>query len=340
MKRLVVSLVALLTAATAAHAQSWKDSPEVQALYQKAKAEGSVTEWETSGQGKDWLGPEFNKLFPGIKVDFYGDNDIATKAITEARGGHNAVDVFYGSLTIIQPVDNRGLITSDVDWKPFGIAPENTSFKGKMAYTNNIVYAVAYNTKLATAADMPKQWTDLLDPQYQGKMVASTFLLPRMIGALGLVWGQDKAVQFAHDIVDKTGILLTRNPRDPILAAGERSIAIAEVDGNPKQWARDGLPVGYVVPAPVVSGQFGVTVMAKAPHPNAARLFAGWLASAEGRRARRDAEFTIDLSKGTDDPEAKTLLASGVQVIYDTPDLMEQRDKLISAVSPVISRQK
>jgi ABC-type Fe3+ transport system substrate-binding protein len=94
-----------------------------------------------------------------------------------------------------------------------------------------------------------------------------------------------------------------------------------------------------VVPAPIVAGQFGATVMAKATHPNAARLLAGWEASAEGRKARRDNTFTTDLSKGTTDPLAMKLLASGQPIIYDTEDKMADRVKFAAAAAPVISGQ-
>ena len=49
---------------------------------------------------------------------------------------------------------------------------------------------------------------------------------PRLIGGLGLVWGEDKALQFARDIVAKINLLLTRAPRES-LSAKARQTAMA-----------------------------------------------------------------------------------------------------------------
>ena len=32
-----------------------------------------------------------------------------------------------------------------------------------MGFTSNIVYTIVYNTKLVKEADVPKNWTDVLD---------------------------------------------------------------------------------------------------------------------------------------------------------------------------------
>jgi iron(III) transport system substrate-binding protein len=168
-----------------------------------------------------------------------------------------------------------------VDWSPFGIDKRNIAFDGKMAYTSNVVYTVAYNNKLAKEADAPKNWADILDERYRGKGVSSAFLLPRLIGGLGLAWGEDKALQFARDIVAKMNLLLTRAPRESLLQSGERLYAFGEIDSLIRTVAAEGLPVSQVVPQPVVVGQFGATIMKNAPHPNAARLFMEFLLGPE-----------------------------------------------------------
>ena len=188
-------------------------------------------------------------------------------------------------------------LPTKIDWAMFGVTKDNTAFDGMMGFTNNIVYVVAYDTKKMSEADMPKTWDQLLDPKYKDKMTGSLFLMPRMISALSMKWGKDKALDFARKLKD-TGILLTRAPRESILQSGERVIAAGEVDVLPKLWAKGGMPVKYVIPSPVVLGQFGSTVLAKAPHPNAARLLAGWLASKEGKKARETGQSRGRLSAG------------------------------------------
>ena len=335
--RLVPLGLAAAIAATPA-AADWKQSPAVKELYEKAKKEGEVVIWGTNGREVDWIPAAFAAEWPGIKVNQLGDNDIAPKIIAETRAGRHAVDVYWHSITGVAPIVQRELPTA-IDWSMFGVAKDNTAFDGRMGFTNNIVYVVAYDTRKVAEADLPKTWDQLLDPKYKDKMAGSLFLMPRLISALSITWGEDKSLDFARKLAKDSGILLTRAPRDSILQSGERVIAPAEVDTLPKLWAAGGMPVKYVIPSPVVLGQFGATVLVKAPHPNAARLLAGWLASKEGKKAREKSIFEADFRPGSDNPEAQKIYASGVPVIQDTVENMKARAALYKKAADILTGQ-
>jgi len=313
-------------------------APKVQELYQAAKKEGRVMIWGTQRREVEWIPVAFGKVFSGIEVDVLGDNDIAVKAIAEARAGRHQVDVYQNSLTGTLPVVQRDLLTV-VDWSPFAIDPRNITFDGKMAMTSNIVYTVAYNNKLVKDADTPKNWIEILDERYKSKGTSSTFLLPRLVGGLSLVWGEDKALQFARDIVAKMNLLLTRAPRESLLQSGERLYAFGEIDSLIRTVAAEGLPVSQVVPEPVVVGQFGVTIMKNAPRPNAARLLAGFLASPEGKAARLKATSQADYGPTSDNELAKLLHSGKLQVAWDRPDNMAQREALFGRAAAILTGQ-
>ena len=154
-------------------------SPKLNALYEAAKKEGTpgLIIWGTQRREVEWI-PAFGKAFPGIEVQFLGDNDIAVKAIAEARGGRHQVDVYQHSLTGTLPVVQRDLL-APVDWLLFDIYFRNIAFDGKMAYTSNIVYTIAYNSRLVKEADAPGSWIDMLDERYKGKGASSSFLCCR-----------------------------------------------------------------------------------------------------------------------------------------------------------------
>ncbi len=331
---LSLALVAVLAPAQAA----WQDSPEVKALYEKAKAEGKVMIWGTQQGEVDWVPKAFNAMFPGINVEWIGDNDIATKAIAEARAGRHQIDVFWHSLTGVLPLVQRDLLAV-VDWAPFGVTKATLAFDSKAAYTSNIAYVLAYNSELVKKEDLPKRWDELADPKYKGKLTASLFLLPRLTGALSLPWGTDKAIQLVRDL-NKNEILLTRSPREPILNSGERLFSVGEVDNLTRRWGRSGLKIAYVVPEPVVLGQFVSTVMAKAPNPNAARLLAGFLATPEGKKAREEATSATDLSAAGTGDFAKLVNSGKLQVVHDTQDVMEKREQAIKDLGPIVAGQR
>ena len=336
--RLVSVLLGVVFASSAAAQTAWKDSPAVRALYAQARQEGKVVVWGPQQREVDWIPQAFGGMFPGIEVQWLGDNNVITKAIAEARAGRNEVDVMHNSLGGIIPLNQRDLLAVP-DWSPFGTTASNIELGGKVGLTNNLVYAVVYNKDKVKEADLPKNWTDLLDPKYKGKMVGSAFLLPRLIGFLGIVWGEDKALQFARDLVDKTDILVTRAPRESFLQSGERLYAVGDFEAASLFWASQGLPVDYVVPQPVAATQFGSAVLAKAPHPAAARLLAGWMTTPEAKRLRQTARFETDIRPGADSDLARKLRAQGGTIVIETEQNMAAREQIYTKANPILSGQ-
>jgi len=315
----------------------WKDTQEVKALYEAAKKEGQVVFWGTQEREVKWVPQAFAAMFPGIAMKTLGENEIATKAIAEARAGRHEVDVFWHGYPAMGAVIQRDLLAK-VDWTMFGLPPGDVVFDGRVGFTNTIAYAFAYNKDRVKPADLPKKWTDVLDPKYKGKMAASAFLLPFLVGNLGLAWGEEKAMQFARDLV-ATDLLLTRAPRESLLQSGERLYSVAEVESQVRLWAAEGNPVDFVIPDPALVAPFGVAVMANAPHPNAARLLAGWIASREGRLARQKAVYSYDYRPGSDDPEGRKLHASGVQVLVQKPEQAERRNEMARKAAAILTQQ-
>ena len=331
--------VAIGAAMPAGPAQAgWNDAPRIAQLYEAAKKEGRVVIWGTHPREVGWIPAAFAKLFPGIEVQVLGDNDIAVKAIAEARAGRHEVDVYWHSMTGQLPVVQRDLLVS-IDWSLFGVDARNTAFDGRMGFTSNIVYVIAYNTTFAKASDVPTNWAGTVDERFKGKATASSFLLPRLVGALGIAWGEDKAFEFARGLREKTDILLTRAPRESLLQSGERIFAFGEIDSQVRSFAADGLPVAMVVPEPVVMGQFGAGVMKDAPHPNAARLLAGFLASAEGKDNRKQATGQSDYGPTADNELARNIHSGKLQVVFDAADNMIARERLFGRAAAILTGQ-
>src|SRR6187551_1910482 len=140
----LVALALSALTATAGAQTAWRDSPEVQKLYDAAKKESKVIVWGTQRREVEWIPAAFGALFPGIDVQVLGDNEIATRAISEARAARHQVDVYWHSLTGQMPLVQRDLLVAQ-DWTPFGVAKESTAFDGKMGFTSNIVYTFVYN---------------------------------------------------------------------------------------------------------------------------------------------------------------------------------------------------
>jgi len=332
-----IVLAAVFTVSAEAQ-QPWRESAAAKTLYERAKGEGTVVMWGTNVREVDWIPKAFSQSFPGIDVKVVGDNNISTTAIAEARAGRHQVDVFWHSLAGIAPLLERDLV-EPIDWSMFGVAADNTFADKKLGVTNTMVFAFMYNTKLADPKLLPKKWSDVLNPSLKDKMVVSDFLIPRLTGALVFSLGHPDAMKFARSLRDDMGLLLTRAPRQPIIASGERIYSLVELDQQVRLWKSEGLPVDYVVPEPVTAAQFVAAAMAKAPHPNAARLLAGWLASEEGKGAREQAIFTADYRPNSKSAIGRKLLATGVKIHFDDLSQVADRNKYFKEAGDIISGQ-
>lgn len=319
-------------------AQPWSESPTIRSLYEKAKAEAVVVMWGTNIREVDWIPRAFERSFPGIEVRVVGDNNIATTAIAEARAGRHQVDVYWHSLAGVAPLLERSLI-EPTDWAAFGIAADNTFANGRLGMTNTMVYAFMYNSKLADRAILPKRWMDTLNPALKDKMVVSDFLIPRLTGALVFSLGHDEAMKLARSLRDQMGLLLTRAPRQPIVASGERAYSLVELDQQARLWKSEGLPIDYVVPEPATASQFVAAKMAKAPHPNAATLLAGWLASEEGKAAREQAIFTADYRPNSKSVIGQKLLATGIKIHFDDLGQLAERNRYFKEAGEIYTGQ-
>lgn len=339
MSKLASLLLALmmLPLAGAGHA-AWQNDPAVKALYEKARQEGQVVIWGPSRAEIEWIDHALNKVFPGIKVSFVGDNDVFTRAIAEARAGRHQVDVMWTSINGGVLFAARNL-ASKVDWRSLAVADLETAFDGQMLFANRSLYVVTFNPGAARAAELPDTWEGYLDPKFKDKMIANPFLLPRLAGSLSLSWGEEKALDFVRKLVNSQDIMLTRAPRETFLKSGERMLGFGEIDGTYRRQAKLGNPYGIKVPQPVVFTQFGSMVMANAPHPNAARLLAAWLATDGGKAARLEATGRLEYDQ-PDSDLARKLRAGEIPVIVERPEDVKRRDDAINKAMPIVARRQ
>jgi iron(III) transport system substrate-binding protein len=335
---LLLTALTLVSFAAATTQAAWKDDPAVKALYEKAKQEGEAVIWGPARSEIEWIEPAFSKAFPGIKVPFVGDNDVFTRAIAEARGGRHQVDVMWTSINGGIHFASRNL-AAKVDWRTFALKDAETAFGDQMLFANRALWIVTFNPDKLKAADLPDTWEGYLDPKFKDKMIANPFLLPRLAGSLSLMWGEDKALDFVRKLVNSQEIMLTRAPRQTFLKSGERTLALGEIDGTYRRQAKLGNIYGIKVPQPVVFTQFGSMVMANAPHPNAARLLAAWLATDEGKAARVEASGRLDYDK-PDSELSRKLKAGAIPVIVETPENTKKRDDAINKAMPIVARRQ
>lgn len=274
-------------------------SPEMQALVDAAKAEGSVTtialphDWCNYGeviQGfKDTYGVEVNELDPNAGS---GDEIEAVKANRD-NPGPQAPDVIDVGFGFGPQIVEEGIV------QPYQVSTWDTipdDAKDPDGYWYGDYYgvlALQVNTDVVT--DIPQDWPDLLDPKYNGQVALAgdprtSNQAIQSVYAAGLAYGgslddASAGLQFWADLV-AAGNFVPVIADSGSFARGETPIivqwdylALANRDtlaGNP--------PVEIVIPTSgVFAGIYIQGISAYAPHPNAAKLWMEWLYSDEGQ---------------------------------------------------------
>ena len=163
----VVTVALTLTVALAGAGPAAAQDARLEA----ARKEGKVV-WYTSLAltSAEKVAKLFEAAYPGIKVEVHrtGSQRILQRVMQELQANIKAADVIHtsdaGHFVLLK--DKKLLMK----YTPAGVDGFPAGFKDKDGYHYGLratVNAIAYNTKIVSAAEAPKTWKDLLDPKWQ-----------------------------------------------------------------------------------------------------------------------------------------------------------------------------
>ena len=271
-----------------------------------AEQEGQVVVYKIA-HDSEWHA--FQKKFPKIKVVLAPGSaaQILQRLMAERRAGKFLADVVRlggGTSTslykakALEPISSA-LILPEVTDPSKWLDGKHHYNDGENQYT--FIYAafplrlLAYNTKLVEPRTVTSFW-DLLDPKWKGK---STIKDPRDPGGgsplLFLYHNPQLGPEYIKKLLTVGGLTLVRDPRERLqtdwLASGKFPIAITSKADDVDEAKRQGLPVDVLDAhalkegAGLEAGGTMISLVNKAPHPNAARVLINWFLSREGQMA-------------------------------------------------------
>lgn len=261
-------------------------------FYAKAKEEGRVLVYTSlAASDNKPFRSAFEQANPGVKLEIYraSGTTILQKILTESRAGAHLVDAVLTEGTVLHALkDNKLLVKFD--------SPERNAFdarfKDKEGFWTDVyptVHSIPYNTKLVAQKDLPKRYTDLLDPKWKGKLGANRNNY-MFIAAMLNLYGKEKGEDFLRKLAQqgpqvRSGGTLTAT----LVGAGEIPLAFVVYANNVENVKESGSPVDWVrVEEPLYAESHPIALMAKAPHPNAARLLATFAISKNGQQLISD----------------------------------------------------
>jgi len=232
----------------------------------------------------------FEKKYGFIKVNYVrlGTAQMINRIATETLAGKWEFD----AVTVL---GMDALVKRNV-FAPY-LSPERDAFvddfkdpKGLWTgvYHNNIV--LAYNTKMVSDKTAPKDYADLLEPQWRGKLGMDERDYT-WYGTLAAHWGRDNTERYMKRLAQQ----------EPQFRRGHALIAQLVAAGEfPLGWVysfrvetmkQEGAPVEWIESFnPVVVELGGIALGAKAKSPNAAKLFIDFVLSKEGQTVVRGSQ--------------------------------------------------
>ncbi|MBF8304202.1 MAG: Ferric transporter ATP-binding subunit [Dehalococcoidia bacterium] len=178
--------------------------------------------------------------------------------------------------------------------------------QGRAVGATDLTLGPLINTNLVKPGDEPKSWFDIINPKWKGKILLAD---PRRGGA-GMSAFQ--TLQF-YKIVDESYFqkLLELDPglwggssqeADNMVARGEYALGFNIAFELAMPLVTEGAPVKFLDMKEGQSVQTGNIMLVKdRPHPNAARLLANWLLSAEGQKIIHSSRGSKSIRKDVGD---------------------------------------
>jgi iron(III) transport system substrate-binding protein len=318
-------------------------SPALDTLYEAARREGKVVSYFPNAPKFEAAKAAFEQRYPGIAVDIIGmrASEYGPRINAEYASGQHVADVVgAGGTTMGDLARNQRFAV----WEPpeADQLVESARQDGGQHWTYQInVYGGLVNTRVVPADKLPTKRDDLLDPYWRGdgKLLLED---PRGPGA-GSEFFATGLRTLGREYLERIAAQQPTFVRDyqsapARVARGEFAMFV------PQSVGEDAAKVMAVAPVQLVLFRDGTAysdislgVLSQAPHPNAARLWAGFLFSEEGQLAFVEKSLQYGVRKGLPSPPGYPNL-DGLVMVTRTREERERNDEFVKLYEEVLFR--
>jgi ABC-type Fe3+ transport system substrate-binding protein len=281
-------------------------------LVEAAKKEGELTVVTPPGQSfRDGIVSGFTKAYPTIRLSVSAQHirDVLPKILRERDAGVYSTDAMVGGVGggvfqewipkgVLVPLKAQ-LIRADVtdDSKWFCGLDWGWMDKGKayvLGFVTGATSQISVNRDAISEAEFPAvaSFNELMNPKWKGKI---SWQDPRELGGgqnVSALILRSHGEQFLRRLITEQKPVFTRDNRQQVewLVRNRYPIGLAADDTILGDFKKDGLgrrveTVQFKESNILIPGFSVLSVFDKAPHPNAAKLFANWLLTREGQDA-------------------------------------------------------
>lgn len=273
-----------------------------QKLVDAAKKEGVLSLYTIAGpETRIDIAKAFKDKF-GINTEFVSGRggELAEKLLTERRAGLYLADITIGGGTtpitqlkpegVLSSVKQTFILPEVLDltkWfqgKHWWVDKEGTYVLGFTLFTSPYVLI---NTDLVKEEEL-KSYRGLLNPKWKDKIIIND---PSIAGTgarfFGVVGAKIMGYDFMRELA-KQNPMITRDRRLQVesVARGKYPIGLGAESVSISEFRSAGAPIKDHMPSEgsgLVSGSGNLSLIERAPHPNAAKLFINWFLTKEGQ---------------------------------------------------------
>ncbi|MBV6303350.1 extracellular solute-binding protein [Candidimonas humi] len=255
----------------------------------EAEREGALTIYTHDNiAGMSGICADFQKLFPKIDTKYVSlqTGNLYTRLLAERQASRYLADIVqFSDIGVAMDFQKRGGYEEyhspqDKNYKPQYLSDP----AGYYFWIGVSVAGIAYNSKLVSADEAPRDWPDLINPKWKdrisfkltssGDQFLEWYMLRQLYG--------DKFWQSISELKIK-GFNSFVQLFDRLSRGDDLICGIADWQGYEPYHLKNA-PVNFVIPKSGVTAiQFLNGIASKAPHPQAARLFSDWVRSDVGQ---------------------------------------------------------
>ncbi len=286
-KKLVSHLATLVLSLTCSLTHAANEDNQQQRFVDGARKEGKMvfyTSVETEFARS--LTAAFEAKYPFIKTDIFRSTHekIFSRMNVERQTGTYTADVVSVGEFETYHMQKKGFIAPYKS--PFAAAyPEG--FKDSNGYWTDLydnVIVTAFNTNRVKREELPKRYEDLLHPRWKARMVLDQNE-DRWFANMLYLMGEKKGMEFMQALAKQNiSIRSGRSLVTQLLGAGEYDLQIVAYWYRPHLMKKQGAPVDWIGIEPAIVALHPISIVEKAPHPNAAKLFIDFTLSDEGQK--------------------------------------------------------
>ena len=228
----------------------------------------------------------FEAKYSFIKSDIFRSthDKIFSRLNVERKAGSFAADVLSVGEFETYHMRKRGLLAS---YKSPEAAVYPEGFKDPEGYWTDFydnLIVTAYNTSRVKRDELPKRYEDLLHPRWRRRMVLDRNE-DRWFANMLHHMGEKRGMEFMQALAkQEVAIRSGRSLITQLMAAGEFDLQIVAYWYRPHLMKKQGAPVDWISLEPAFAALHPISVIDRAPHPNAAKLFVDYVLSEEGQR--------------------------------------------------------